>query len=206
MKIGGHFHTKEKKEDRQTPERKKAREVVARVHERIASRKFDFAHQISRQLVDRFGTIVFEDLKIKNMHKNHHLAKNIVDVAWNLFITIAETRAKEAGSRLILVNPGNRSWQCSRCDMIVANTLSNRVHSCPHRGLSMDRDRDTRRSILWDLGCNPRGSIPGYPDERGAVTYHSHPALVGVQVPAEKLPDQKAGIPLAKEVFLSHRR
>jgi putative transposase len=40
------------------------------------------------------------------MQKNHHLAKSIADVAWNQFITITESKAEEAGSRVILVNPG----------------------------------------------------------------------------------------------------
>ncbi|MGB4622943.1 MAG: transposase [Candidatus Methanoculleus thermohydrogenotrophicum] len=57
--------------EKETPERKKARKVVARIHERIANRRLDFAHQTSRMMVDRFGTIVFENLKITNMQKKH---------------------------------------------------------------------------------------------------------------------------------------
>ena len=64
------------KTEKETPERKKARKVVARIHERIANRRLDFAHQTSRQMVVRFGTIVFEDLNIKNMQKNHHWQKH----------------------------------------------------------------------------------------------------------------------------------
>ena len=131
-----------------TPERKKARKIVAHIHERIANRRLNFAHQTSRRLVDRFGTIVFEDLNITNMQKNHHLAKSIADVAWNMFITITGSKAGEAGSRVILVNPRNTSQQCSRCGMIVAKTLSDRVHSCPHCGLVMDRDQNAAINIM----------------------------------------------------------
>jgi len=87
--------------------------IVAHIHEQIANRRLNFAHQTSRKLVDRFGTIVFEDLNISNMQKNHHLAKSIADVAWNMFITITQSKAEEAGSRVILVNPRNTS-QCDR--------------------------------------------------------------------------------------------
>ena len=59
-----------------------------------------------RQLVNRFGTIVFEDLNITNIQKNHHLEKSIADAAWSMFITITESKAEDAGSRVILVNPG----------------------------------------------------------------------------------------------------
>jgi putative transposase len=136
------------KAEKGTPERKKARKIVAHVHERIANRRLDFAHQTSRQLVDRFGIIVFEDLNITNMQKNPHLAKSIADVAWNQFITVTKSKAEEAGSRVILVNPRNTSEMCSRCGMIVAKTLSDRVHSCPHCGLMMDRDQNAAINIM----------------------------------------------------------
>ena len=144
------------KAEKGTPERKKARKIVAHIHERIANRRLDFAHQTSRKVVDRFGTIVFEDLKITNMQKNHHLAKSIADVAWNLFITITESKAEDAGSHVILVNPRNTSQRCSRCGMIVAKTLSDRVHSCPHCGLVMDRDQNAAISIMR-LGLQSQG-------------------------------------------------
>jgi len=144
------------KAEKGTPERKKARKIVAHVHERIANRRLNFAHQTSRKVVDRFGTIVFEDLNITNRQKNHHLAKSIADVAWNMFITITESKAEDAGSRVILVNPRNTSQICSRCGMIVAKTLSDRVHSCPHCGLVMDRDQNAAINIMR-LGLQSQG-------------------------------------------------
>ena len=105
-------------------------------------------YQTSRRMVDQYGTIVFEDLNIKNMQKNHCLAKSIADVAWNLFIAITENKAEEAGSRVILVNPRNTSQMCSRCGMIVKKTLSDRVHTCPHCGLMMDRDQNAAINIM----------------------------------------------------------
>jgi len=51
-----------------------------------------------RQLVNRFGTIVFEDLNITNIQKNHHLEKSIADAAWSMFITITRSKAEDAGS------------------------------------------------------------------------------------------------------------
>ena len=136
------------KAEKGTPERKKARKIVAHTHERIANRRLNFAHQTSRRMVDQYGTIVFEDLNIKNMQKNHCLAKSIADVAWNQFITITENKAEEAGSRVIRVNPRNTSQMCSRCGMIVAKTLSDRVHTCPHCGLVMDRDQNAAINIM----------------------------------------------------------
>jgi len=149
-------HRKLSKAEKGTPERKKARKIVAHIHERIANRRLDFAHQTSRQLVNRFGIIVFEDLNIMNMQKNHHLAKSIADVAWNMFITITESKAEEAGSRVVLVNPRYTSQKCSRCGMIVKKTLSERVHNCPHCGLMMDRDQNAAINIMR-LGLQSQG-------------------------------------------------
>ncbi|HQP72029.1 MAG TPA: transposase, partial [Methanoculleus sp.] len=66
----------------------------------------------------------------------------------NQFITVTKSKAEEAGSRVILVNPGNTSEMCSRCGMIVAKELSDRVHSCPHCGLMMDRDQNAAINIM----------------------------------------------------------
>jgi putative transposase len=92
------------KAEKDTPERKKARKIIAHIHERIANRPLNFAHQTSRTLVDRFRTIVFEDLNMKNMQRNRCLAKSITDVALNMFIAVTKNKAEDAGSRVILVN------------------------------------------------------------------------------------------------------
>lgn len=131
-----------------TPERKKALKVVERVHERIANRRNDFANKVSRQLVDHFGVIVFEDLDIRNMLKNHCLAKSISDVAWNMLVKATESKAAYAGSKVVLVDPRQTSQMCSRCGLIVKKELSERVHSCSECGLSMDRDFNAAINIL----------------------------------------------------------
>ncbi|KUG19423.1 mobile element protein [hydrocarbon metagenome] len=106
--------------------------------------------------MDRFGMIVFEDLHIQNLQKNHHLAKSIADVAWRMFVTITESKAEEAGSRVVLANPRNTSQMCSRCGIMVKKTLSDRVHSCPHCGLVMDRDQNAAINIMR-LGLQSQG-------------------------------------------------
>jgi putative transposase len=68
-----------------TPARSECRRVVARVHERIAWRRGDFAHQHSRRIVNRFDVIAVEDLAVNRMVHNHCLAKSIHDAAWTQF-------------------------------------------------------------------------------------------------------------------------
>jgi len=131
-----------------TPERRKALKAVHRVHERIANKRSDFAHQLSKTLVDRFGVIAFEDLNIKNMLQNHRLSKSISDAAWRMLVTTTQNKAVEAGSVVVLVDPRNTSQMCSRCGLKVPKSLSDRVHECPQCGLVMDRDENAAINIL----------------------------------------------------------
>ncbi len=115
----------------------------------------DFAHQKSRNLVNAFGFLAFEDLRIKNMLQNHCLAKSISDAAWNQLITYITYKAESpllfaenAGRVVVLVDPRHTSKQCSRCGELVEKDLSVRVHACPVCGLVMDRDENAANNIL----------------------------------------------------------
>src|SRR5204863_6210103 len=66
-----------------TPERRKHRKAVARVHERVAWRRENFTHQQSRKIVNTFGVICVEDLSVNRMLHNHCLAKSIADASWS---------------------------------------------------------------------------------------------------------------------------
>src|SRR5215471_6261954 len=121
-------------------ERKKRRKVVARVHERIANKRKDFAHQQSRKLVNLFAIMVFENLNIRGMLKNHCLAKSIADAAWSQLIQCTTYKAEEAGRSVVQVNPRNTSQRCSGCGEIVEKDLSQRIHECRGCGLVLDRD------------------------------------------------------------------
>lgn len=115
--------------------RKKARRLVARVHERIANTRKDFQHKLSRKLVNENQVIVVENLAVKNMVKNHNLAKAISDVSWGEFTRMLSYKAGQAGKiyqevdrffpssktcSVCLNRIGDlplevRSWQCESC-------------------------------------------------------------------------------------------
>ena len=143
-------------------ERRKRLKVVQRVHERIRNKRKDFIHKVSRNLVDTYGCIVFEDLTIKNMLKNHCLAKAISDVSWGMLVNITTSKAEEAGSEVILVDPRYTSQMCSRCGTLVKKDLSVRTHECPNCGLVMDRDENAAINILR-LGLQSHGSAKEAP-------------------------------------------
>jgi putative transposase len=136
-------------------ERKKARKVVSRIHERIRNRRHDFCHQNARRIVNRFGVIAVEKLSVKNMLGNPCLAKSISDAAWSQFRCVLTSKAESAGREILAVNPAYTSQDCSGCgyrpDGLEGRTkkkLSDRWHHCPKCGLTLDRDTNAAVNIL----------------------------------------------------------
>jgi putative transposase len=128
--------------------REKTRLKVAKLHTKVRNQRKDFLHKESRRLVNVYKMIAVEDLTVKNMVENHHLAKSISDAGWSEFLAMLCYKAEEAGSRVVKVNPSGTSQECSRCGTTVVKDLSVRVHRCPHCGLVLDRDVNAARNIL----------------------------------------------------------
>lgn len=129
-------------------ENAKRKGILARIHQRIANRRADFAHKQSRTLVNIYQVIVFEDLAPQVMGKSRGMRKSIMDVAWSQFIGMTISKAADAGRTVILINPRNTSKECSHCGKLVEKMLSNRIHRCPVCGLVLDRDVNAAINIL----------------------------------------------------------
>ena len=142
-----------------TPERRKHRKVVARVHERVKFKRHNFTHQASRQIVDRFGVICVEDLNVNRMLHNHCLAKSISDAAWSVFFAQLSCKAEEAGRQFSKVNPAYTSQTCSGCGHRQKMPLSDRMYQCPCCLLSLDRDLNASKNIL-SVGLHTLGIQP----------------------------------------------
>ncbi len=138
------------KQEKASKARARARKVVARVHERIGWKRHNFTHQESRKLVNRFNTIVVEDLSINDMKKDNFrcINKSIGDAAWRMFLECLRYKAEWAGSRCIQVNPAFTSQNCSRCGDRHKLKLSDRMYHCPCCGLSLNRDINAALNIL----------------------------------------------------------
>jgi putative transposase len=136
------------KEEKGTPERVARRKVVARVHERVAWRRGDFAHQHSRRIVNAFDVIAVEDLSVNRMTHTHCLAKSIHDAAWTQFADLLSHKAAWAGRRYVAVNPAYTTQDCSRCGHRQTLSLADRTYTCPCCGLVLDRDLNAARNIL----------------------------------------------------------
>jgi putative transposase len=127
--------------------RKQARLLVSKAHEKVTNQRTDFLHKVANYYIKSYGTISVENLNIQGMVKNHHLARHILDGAWGQFFTMLSYKAESAGRILIKVAPHNTSQNCSGCGKKVPKKLAQRIHTCTHCGLIMDRDENAARNI-----------------------------------------------------------
>jgi putative transposase len=123
----------------------------------VRRQRQDFHHKVALQLVRQNDTIYHEDLQVRNMVRNHSLAKSISDAGWSAFLTILSYKAACAGRSEIAVNPAFTSQTCSGCGILVSKGLSVRWHSCPECGTSLHRDHNAALNILT-LGREQSGA------------------------------------------------
>ncbi|PWR06115.1 transposase [Micromonospora sicca] len=130
--------------------RAKARLKVARVHARIADRRRDHLHKLTTRLVRENQTVVIEDLSVRNMLRNHCLARVISDAAWSQMRSLLEYKAAWYGRTVIAVDRWHPSTKtCSACGRInTAMTLGVRAWTCPGCEAVHDRDVNAAKNIL----------------------------------------------------------
>ncbi len=129
--------------------RNKARVKVAKVHAKIVRCREDFLHKLSRKLVDENQVIVVENLAVRNMVKNHKLAKSISDASWGQFCTMLKYKSEWDGKIYIEVDrffPSSKT--CSNClHRVDSLNLDVRSWQCPKCGEIHDRDINAAKNI-----------------------------------------------------------
>jgi putative transposase len=100
--------------------------------------------------------VAFEDLKVRNMVKNHKLAKSISDAGWTQFRVWVEYFGKVFGVATVALPPHYTCANCSACGETVKKSLSTRTHRCPKCGHIQDRDHNVARNIL-EIGLRTVG-------------------------------------------------
>jgi putative transposase len=127
--------------------RRSARNRLAKVHLKISRQRKDHAVKLARCVITSNDVVVYEDLRIKNLVRNHCLAKSINDAGWYQFREWLEYLGKVFGRLTIAVNPAYTSQECSSCGAIVKKSLSTRTHVC-QCGCVLDRDHNAGINIL----------------------------------------------------------
>jgi len=128
--------------------RAKSRNKLARKYLKVSRQRKDFAVKTARCVVQSNDLVAYEDLKVRNMVRNRHLAKSISDAAWTQFRTWVEYFGKVFGVATVAVTPHYTSENCSNCGKVVKKSLSTRTHTCQHCGHTQDRDWNAARNIL----------------------------------------------------------
>ena len=146
--------------------RNKARIKVARLHEHIANCRRDNLHKVTYALThdNQVRTICMEDLNVKGMMSNHHLAKAVGDASFGMFLTMLEYKCKWYGTNLVKIDrfaPSSKT--CSKCGHVYKGLkLSERSWTCPECGTLHDRD--------FNAACNIKEiGLKALPTERGEV-------------------------------------
>ncbi len=158
--------------------RVKARNKVGRKHLKVSRQRKDFAVKTARCVVQSNDLVAYEDLKVRNMVKNHHLAKSISDASWSQFREWVEYFGRVFGVGTIAVPPHYTSQECSSCGVMVKKSLSTRTHTCAC-GTALDRDHNAALNILR-IGLSTVGHT-GTQDASGDIDL-----CVGEETPPSK--------------------
>ena len=160
-RVSKKFRKPKNKGDKQSNNYKKARSLLAKKHLKVSRQRVEHAKKLARCVVKSNDFVAYEDLQIKNMVKNHCLAKSINDAGWcavlqgevspcklayqfRIWLEHFGTKFKRA---TVAVPPHYTSQMCSSCSVVVKKSLSTRTHICKC-GCVLDRDENAALNIL----------------------------------------------------------
>jgi putative transposase len=138
---------------------RKAVHLLRRKHQHVQRQRRDFHHKTALYLLKPYDTICLEDLQVRNMVRNHHLAKSISDASWGHFRTILAYKAERAAKRVMAVPPAYTTrCRMSRLDRTpgVRGRRRCRVLHAP-AGVPAPRRSCT---YLWSCWFNPNRLSP----------------------------------------------
>ena len=146
LRMGQKSLSRKKKDSKN---REKQKNLVARVHSKIRNSRKDFLHKLSTDIVRKNQVVYIEDLNTKGMVRNRKLSKAISDSSWGSLANFLEYKCDWYGRELKKVSPKFTSQDCSHCGY--RNTdlkLSMRCWDCPSCGSSHDRDINAAKNVL----------------------------------------------------------
>lgn len=149
---------------------KQIKERLANLHRKIANQRRNFHHKLARKLVNKYGTIVHEDLNVEGLMRSY-IAKGIQDAGWAQFLQILAYKAEEAGRQVVKVDPKYTSQDCPVCGYREKKPLWIREYTCPQCGTYLHRDIAAAINILTRAWTEPSGSV--IPHEPRSLAFKS---------------------------------
>jgi putative transposase len=131
--------------------RNKQRVKVALVHEKITNQRNDFLQKQSTMLIRENQTICIEDLKVKNMMRNHKLAQHIGSASWSKFFDMLSYKSVWYGNDIVKVPtmyPSSQACSCCGFKNPLVKNLAIRKWECPECHTKHDRDTNASINIL----------------------------------------------------------
>ena len=132
----------------------KQRLLVAKLHAQVFERRRDFLHNVSTTLIKNHDFVAAEELRSKNMLKNHALAMSIADVGWRTFLGMLAYKAELYHRQFLTVDPKNTTQACHECGFVMGTagteklTLADREWTCPKCHAHHVRDHNAAQNIL----------------------------------------------------------
>ena len=145
---------KEHRSLRDSKNYQKQRLLVAKLHAKVMNQRLNFLQQISTALIKNHDLVVAEELRSKNMLKNHALALSISDVGWRSFLDMLTYKADLYGHQFITISPRNTTQTCHDCGFVMGTdntkklTLADREWICPQCHVHHIRDYNAALNIL----------------------------------------------------------
>lgn len=133
--------------------REKDRQKVAKLHKHIKNQRKDATHKMTHELVKRYDVICIEDLKPSIMVKDKYLSKSISDANFGEIRRQLEYKCAWNNKQLVVVDRFFPSSQlCSVCGARneKVKNLGIRYWICPHCKTKHDRDMNAANNILQE--------------------------------------------------------
>jgi putative transposase len=156
------LHRQLSRKQKKSQNRRRARQQLAKAYLKVQRQREDFARKQANALVTSSDLIAYEQLQIRNMVRNRHLAKSIHDAGWGLFLRWLNYYGDLHDIPVVAVAPQYTSQDCSACGARVKKTLSVRTHICPDCGVVLDRDHNAALNILQAALSSLRGGTVGH--------------------------------------------